>query len=55
MGERRDERESVEYIDCEVPHDMTLRQWRCAEQPVPRVRRLRAALGRAARRRRRSA
>jgi len=58
MAERRIERESLEYIDCEVPQEMTLREWRCgkpADDPV-RGRRLRAAaaaVGRAAKLRRR--
>jgi hypothetical protein len=54
---RRIERESLAYIDCEVPQDMTLREWRCAkpadaERPK-RVRTAAAALGRATRLRRR--
>ena len=57
MTERRIERESLEYIDCEVPQDMTLREWRC-EKPADagrpkRIRAAAAAVGRAARLRRR--
>ena len=57
MAERRIEREPVDYIDCEVPQDMTLREWRCvkpaeAERPK-RIRAAAAAVGRAARLRRR--
>jgi len=57
MAERRIERESLEYIDCEVPQDMTLREWRC-EKPADagrpkRIRAAAAAVGRAARLRRR--
>ena len=55
MAERRIERESLDYIDCEVPQDMTLREWRCAK-PVERPKRIRAAaaaVGRATRLRRR--
>jgi hypothetical protein len=54
-SDRRVESESVDYIDCDVPRDMTLRDWR--PQPAPRGKRLRAAaaaLGRAARLRRRA-
>jgi hypothetical protein len=53
--ERRIEEEPVEYIDCEVPQDMTLKEWRCGK-PLERPKRIRAAaaaMGRAARRRRR--
>jgi hypothetical protein len=57
MAERRIERESLEYIDCEVPQDMTLREWRCdrpADAARPkRIRAAAAAVGRAARLRRR--
>ena len=57
MAERRIEPESLEYIDCEVPQDMTLREWRCgrpAESDRPkRIRAAAAAVGRAARLRRR--
>ena len=57
MAERRIERESLEYIDCEVPQDMTLREWRCdrpADAGRPkRIRAAAAAVGRAARLRRR--
>jgi hypothetical protein len=55
MAERRIERESLDYIDCEVPQEMTLREWRCAK-PVDRPKRIRAAaaaVGRATRLRRR--
>lgn len=57
MADRRIERESLEYIDCEIPRDMTLREWRCGAEPAPRPGRLRAAaaaVGRAARLRRRA-
>ena len=55
---RRIERESLTYIDCEVPEDMTLREWRCAPKPADterpkRVKTAAAALGRATRMRRR--
>lgn len=56
MLPRRVERESLAYIDCDIPQDMTLREWRCT-QPVERPRRVRAAaaaVGRAARLRKRS-
>ena len=56
MADPRIERESLEYIACEVPQGMTLREWRC-EQAPERPGRLRAAavaVGRAARLRRRS-
>ncbi len=49
MVPRRVERESLAYIDCEIPQDMTLREWRCT-QPVARPKRLRAAVGRVTRR-----
>ena len=54
---RRIERESLAYIDCEVPQEMTLREWRGSkpadvERPK-RVRAAAAAVGRAARLRRR--
>ena len=55
MTARRVERESLAYIACEVPQDMTLREWRGAK-PAERPRRLRAAaavVGRAARLRKR--
>jgi hypothetical protein len=57
MDVRRTERESLEYIDCEVPQEMTLREWRCgkpvdAERPK-RIRAAAAAVGRATRLRRR--
>jgi hypothetical protein len=56
MPDQRSASGSVVYIDCDIPDDMTLREWR---QPAPpsRTRRLRAAaaaVGRAARLRRRS-
>ena len=57
MTPRRVDRESITYIDCEVPQDMTLREWRCAQAVEVRPKRLRAAaaaVGRAARLRRRS-
>ena len=57
MTPRRIERESLAYIDCEVPQDMTLREWRCAKSDEvarpKRVRAVAAALGRATRLRRR--
>ena len=57
MADRRIERESLEYIDCEVPEDMTLREWRCGKPAdAGRPKRIRAAavaVGRAARLRRR--
>ena len=58
MAGRRIERESLEYIDCEVPEEMTLREWRCGKDgaEVARPKRLRAAaaaVGRATRLRRR--
>jgi hypothetical protein len=58
MDPRRIERDSQADIECEVPRDMTLREWRCT-QPAPgagrphRVRAAAAALGRATRRRKR--
>ena len=57
MAERRTELESLEYIDCEVPQEMTLREWRCVK-PVEagrpkRIRAAAAAVGRATRLRRR--
>ena len=57
MPPRRIDRESLDYIDCEIPQDMTLREWRCAQPVEGRPKRLRAAaaaVGRAARLRRRS-
>jgi hypothetical protein len=58
MADRRIDRESLDYIDCEVPEDMTLREWRCAkpadgERPK-RIRAAAAAVGRATRLRRRA-
>jgi len=57
MADRRTDRDSLEYIDCEVPEDMTLREWRCGKPAeADRAKRLRAAaaaVGRATRRRRR--
>src|SRR3954453_4239361 len=50
MTERRIERESLEYIDCEVPQDMTLREWRC-EKPTEPARPKRIRAGRPKRRR----
>jgi hypothetical protein len=55
MAARRIERESLAYIACEVPQDMTLREWR-GGKPAERPRRIRAAavaVGRAARLRKR--
>jgi hypothetical protein len=55
VNDRRTDTGSLDYIDCDVPRDMTLRQWR-GERPPGRGRRLRAAaaaVGRAARLRRR--
>jgi hypothetical protein len=57
MAGRRIDRELLEYIDCEVPQDMTLREWR-GEKPAEagrpkRIRAAAAAVGRAARLRRR--
>lgn len=58
MADRRnDETDPVDYIDCEIPRDMTLREWRC-ERPSTRASRLRAAaaaVGRGAARLRRRA
>jgi hypothetical protein len=55
--DRRADTGSVDYIDCDVPRDMTLREWR-GERPPARASRFRAAaaaVGRgAARLRRRS-
>jgi hypothetical protein len=45
MLPRRVERESLAYIDCEIPEDMTLREWR-GTRPVERPKRLRDAVGR---------
>ena len=56
MTPRRVERVSLAYIDCEIPQDMTLREWRCA-RPVERPKRMRAAaaaVGRATRLRKRA-
>ena len=57
MADRRDERDSLDYIDCEVPQDMTLREWRGAKpadaERAKRIRAAAAAVGRATRRRRR--
>lgn len=57
MAQRRIDRETLEYIDCDVPQDMTLREWRCAkpadEERPKRLRAAAAAVGRAARLRRR--
>ena len=54
---RRIERESLAYIDCEIPQDMTLREWRGAKPAeAGRPRRIRAAavaVGRAAKLRKR--
>jgi hypothetical protein len=59
MAARRIERESLAYIECEIPQDMTLRQWR-GEKPAEagrpgRFRNAAAAVGRATRLRRRDA
>ena len=58
MADRRiEDTPPVDYIDCEVPRDMTLREWRGGARPRTRNSRLRAAAGavaRAARLRRRS-
>ena len=57
ITDQRSESGSVAYIDCDVPRDMTLREWRSSEPAPSRPRRLRAAaaaLGRAARLRRRA-
>jgi hypothetical protein len=57
MTPRRVERESLAYIDCEVPEGLTLREWRCGQPADARPNRLRAAaaaVGRAARLRKRS-
>jgi len=57
MAARRIERESLAYIDCEVPQDMTLREWRGTKPAEVRPKRFRAAaaaaVGRAARLRKR--
>ena len=55
MPARRIERESLDYIDCDIPQDMTLKEWRCAKPAVRpgRFRAAAAALGRATRLRRR--
>ena len=57
MAERHIERESVEYINCEVPQDMTLREWRGDKPAGPerpkRIRAAAAAVGRRTRLRRR--
>jgi hypothetical protein len=52
-SERRTE--PVDYIDCDVPRDMTLREWRCNRSPARagRLRAAAAAVGRATRLRRR--
>ena len=57
MTPRRVERESLAYIDCDVPEGVTLREWRCGQPAEERPKRLRAAaaaVGRAARLRKRS-
>jgi hypothetical protein len=56
MAERRNDLGPVEDIDCDVPRDMTLREWRGCDRPPSRTGRIRAAaaaFGRAARLRRR--
>jgi hypothetical protein len=57
MADRRIERDPVDYIDCEVPQDMTLREWRGDKPAGPerakRIRAAAAAVGRRTRPRRR--
>jgi hypothetical protein len=56
-ADRRAATDPVEYIDCDVPRDMTLREWRRGERAPSRAERIRAAAAaveRAARRRRRA-
>jgi hypothetical protein len=56
MAERRFDEDPapVDYIDCEIPRDMTLREWRGSERPRHRGNgRIRAAAGAVARRLRR--
>jgi hypothetical protein len=49
MADRRNEEAGpVDYIDCEIPRDMTLREWRGA-RPRTTGGRLRAAAGAVAR------
>ncbi|MEA2481377.1 MAG: hypothetical protein QOJ07_3299 [Thermoleophilaceae bacterium] len=50
---RRTDSDQVADIDCEVPRDMTLREWRGARPPARagRLRAAAAAVGRALRRR----
>jgi hypothetical protein len=52
-SERRTE--PVDYIDCDVPRDMTLREWRGTRPPARagRLRAAAAAVGRATRLRKR--
>jgi hypothetical protein len=58
MAERRHDSGPVEDIDCEIPPDMTLREWSRGERPPGRppgrLRAVAAAMGRAARLGRRS-
>ncbi len=57
MAARRTDGDPLDYIDCEVPQDMTLREWRGGKPPAePRGKRIRAAAAavRARRHRRRS-
>ncbi len=54
MAERRSSDEGpVDYIDCEIPQGMTIKQWRGEESRPPRsggrLRAVAAAMGRAAR------
>lgn len=56
MTPRRAEHEPLAYIDCDVPEDMSLREWRCSRPAGARPKRLRAAaaaVGRATRLRKR--
>ena len=59
MAERRNDEGPVDYIDCEIPRDMTLREFaRTERQPARSAGRLRsvaAAMGRGAARLRRRA
>jgi hypothetical protein len=57
MAERRNDLAPIEDIDCDVPQNMTLREWRGGERPpapTGRIRAAAAAFGRAARLRRRT-
>jgi hypothetical protein len=58
MAERRNDEGPVDYIDCEIPRDMTLREYARTGRgpggrPPGRLRAVAAAMGRAARLRRR--